>query len=165
MTSARNRVEVMHGPNFDVLERRDPKQYQHLLPGAEGPLSLPELERQIRNWGRELGLEVRCFQSNMEGEFIEHLHRLPELADAVIINAGAWTHYSWAIRDALDLAGLLAVELHLSDVGAREDFRKTSVFEGLVLEKITGRGPDGYRDALALLGGELGVVSGAEAEG
>jgi 3-dehydroquinate dehydratase II len=145
--SARNRVEVMHGVNFDVLERRDPKIY--------GGLSLTELEVRIKRWARELDLETRFFQTNSEGEFVEHLHRLPELTDSALVNAGAWTHYSWAIGDALELTGLPAVEVHLSDVEAREDFRRISVFEGMVIAKIFGKGPDGYREALEILAGEL----------
>jgi 3-dehydroquinate dehydratase II len=145
--SARNRVEVMHGVNFDVLERRDPKIY--------GGLSLTELEMRIKRWARELDLESRFFQTNSEGEFVEHLHRLPELTDSALINAGAWTHYSWAIADALELTGLPAVEVHLSDVESREDFRQISVFEGMVVAKISGKGPDGYREALEVLAGEL----------
>ncbi|MEX2108520.1 MAG: type II 3-dehydroquinate dehydratase [Solirubrobacterales bacterium] len=149
MTSARNRVAVLHGVNFDVLERRDPDTY--------GGLSLRQLETKIQDWAREVGLETRFFQTNSEGEFVEYLHRLPELCDASVINAGAWSHYSRAIADALDVAGLPAVEVHLSDVESREDWRRVSVFDGLVLEKISGKGPDGYRDALATLAGELGV--------
>ena len=147
MTSARNRVEVMHGVNFDVLERRDPEIY--------GGLSLTELEIRIKHWARDLDLEARFFQSNSEGEFVEHLHRLPELADAALINAGAWTHYSRAIADALELARLPAVEVHISDVESREEWRRISVFEGIVIAKISGKGPDGYREALEILGQEL----------
>jgi 3-dehydroquinate dehydratase II len=147
--TARNRVEVLHGVNFDVLERRDPDIY--------GGLSLTELENRIKHWARELELETRFFQTNSEGEFVEHLHRLPELADASLINAGAWTHYSYAIGDALELAGMPAVEVHLSDVDSREDWRRVSVFEGNVLAKISGRGPDGYREALEILAKELGA--------
>ena len=142
----------MHGVNFDVLERRDPSLY--------GGLSLTELEVKIKRWARELGLEARFFQSNSEGEFVEHLHRLPELADAAIVNAGAWTHYSRAIADALELAAVPAVEVHLSDVESREDWRKLSVFDGIVLAKISGKGPDGYREALEVLAGELGTDDG-----
>lgn len=149
MTTAHNRVAILHGVNFDILERRDPQMY--------GGLSLSELERKIGAWARELGLEAIFFQTNSEGEFVEYLHRLPDLADAALVNAGAWTHYSRAIADALDVAGLPAVEVHLSDVEAREDWRKLSVFDGLVLAKISGEGPDGYRDALAVLARELGV--------
>ena len=152
MTTSRNRVEVMHGVNFDVLERRDPEMY--------GGLSLPELEVKIKRAARELELEARFFQTNSEGEFVEHLHRLPELADAALINAGAWTHYSWAISDALDAAGTPAVEVHLSDVESREDWRKLSVFDGLVLAKISGKGTAGYREALEIIGRELGTTPG-----
>jgi 3-dehydroquinate dehydratase II len=147
VTSAHNRVEVMHGVNFDVLERRDPEVY--------GGHSLTELEVRIKHWARELDLEARFFQSNSEGEFVEHLHRLPELTDAALINAGAWTHYSRAIADALELARLPAVEVHISDVDSREQWRRVSVFDGLVLAKVTGKGLEGYREALELLSREL----------
>ncbi len=152
MNASRNRVAVLHGVNFDVLDRRDPEIY--------GGLSLRELETKIGAWARELSLEALFFQTNAEGEFVEYLHRLPDLADAALINAGAWTHYSWAIADALGMADLPAVEVHLSDVEGREDWRRASVFEGLVLAKISGKGPDGYREALATLADKLGV-SGA----
>jgi 3-dehydroquinate dehydratase-2 len=152
MTTAHNRIAVLHGVNFDVLDRRDPTVY--------GGLSLAELQTKIQGWARELGLETIFFQTNGEGEFVEYLHRAPEMADAALINAGAWTHYSRAIADALQLTGLPAVEVHLSDVEAREDWRRVSVFDGLVLEKVSGKGPDGYRDGLATLAGQLGV-SGA----
>jgi 3-dehydroquinate dehydratase II len=149
MTAARNRVEVMHGVNFDVLERRDPKIY--------GGLSLTELENRIKHWARDLELEARFFQTNEEGEFVEHLHRLPEIADAALINAGAWTHYSRAIADALELTGLPAVEIHLSDVESREEWRRQSVFDGIVAAKISGKGPDGYREGLEALAQRLEV--------
>ena len=149
MTTAHNRVAVLHGVNFDILDRRDPEIY--------GGLSLSKLETKIQDWGRELRLETIFFQTNSEGEFVEYLHRAPELADAVLINAGAWTHYSRAIADALDVAALPAVEVHLSDVESREDWRRVSVFDGLVLAKVAGKGPDGYRDALAVLAGKLGT--------
>ncbi len=152
MSSAHNRVAVLHGVNFDVLERRDPEIY--------GGLSLSELEMRIQAIARELGLEAIFFQTNSEGEFAEYLHRGPELADAIVINAGAWSHYSRAIADALDVTGLPAVEVHLSDVESRQDWRRVSVFDGLVLEKISGKGPDGYRDALARLARELDVSAG-----
>jgi 3-dehydroquinate dehydratase-2 len=149
MSTTHNRVAVLHGVNFDVLDRRDPEIY--------GGLSLRELEIKIGGWARELALEAKFFQTNAEGEFVEYLHRLPEVADAVLINAGAWTHYSRAIADALAMAALPAIEVHLSDVEAREDWRRVSVFDGLVLAKIAGKGPDGYREALAALAVELGV--------
>jgi 3-dehydroquinate dehydratase-2 len=145
----RNRVAVLHGVNFDVLERRDPAIY--------GGLSLTELEARISGWARELELEPIFFQTNSEGEFCEYLHRSADLADSAIVNAGAWTHYSRAIADALDLASLPAVEVHLSDVENRDDWRRLSVFDGLVLAKICGKGPDGYQEALELLARELGA--------
>lgn len=151
MTSAHNRVAVLHGVNFDILERRDASVY--------GGLSLYELEAKIASWARELGLETIFFQTNAEGEFCEYLHRVPELADAAILNAGAWTHYSRAIADALAVAAVPTVEVHLSDVENRDDWRKVSVFDGLVLEKISGKGPDGYHDALRLLADKLGAGS------
>jgi 3-dehydroquinate dehydratase-2 len=152
MTSAHNRVAVLHGVNFDILERRDAATY--------GGLSLYELEAKIQGWARELGLETIFFQTNAEGEFCEYLHRVPELADAAILNAGAWTHYSRAIADALAVAAVPTVEVHLSDVENREDWRKLSVFDGVVLEKISGKGPDGYREALERIAAELGADPG-----
>jgi len=151
MTGAHNRVAVLHGVNFDILERRDPTTY--------GGLSLYELEAKIKRWAVEAGLEAIFFQTNAEGEFCEYLHRVPELADAALLNAGAWTHYSRAIADALAVAAVPAVEVHLSDVEAREDWRRLSVFDGLVLAKVLGKGPDGYRSALGLLARELGAGS------
>ncbi|MBS1879027.1 MAG: 3-dehydroquinate dehydratase [Actinobacteria bacterium] len=145
----RNRVAVLHGVNFDVLERRDPSFY--------GGGSLSQLETQIGGWAHELGLEPIFFQTNHEGEFVEQLHQLPELADAAVLNAGAWTHYSRAIADALAITGLPTVEVHLSDVENRDDWRRISVFDGLVLAKISGQGAAGYREALALLAKELGA--------
>jgi 3-dehydroquinate dehydratase II len=149
VTSSHNRVAVLHGVNFDLLERRDPDLY--------GGLSLYELETRIERWAHELGLETIFFQTNSEGEFVEYLHRVPELADAALVNAGAWTHYSRAIADALSIGKLPAVEVHLSDVESREDWRRLSVFDGLVLAKVSGKGPDGYREALERLAGELGT--------
>jgi len=151
MTTVANRVAVLHGVNFDVLERRDAAIY--------GGLSLAQLEAKISDWAHEMKLEPIFFQTNSEGEFCEYLHRAPDLADAAIVNAGAWTHYSRAIADALQLTGLPAVEVHLSAVEERDDWRKLSVFDGLVLAKISGKGPDGYREALELLAGELGAGS------
>jgi 3-dehydroquinate dehydratase-2 len=143
----KNRVEVIHGVNFDVLERRDPQLY--------GGLSLMELEVRIHGFGRELGLEMTFSQTNHEGEFCELLHRAPEMADGLILNPGAWTHYSYAIRDALDVSGLPTIEVHLSAIEDREDWRARSVIRDLCVGVVSGRGPDGYRDALELLQNEL----------
>lgn len=151
MTIVSNRVAVLHGVNFDVLEKRDASIY--------GGLSLSQLEAKISDWAHELSLEPIFFQTNSEGEFCEYLHRSADLADAAIVNAGAWTHYSRAIADALELTRLPAVEVHLSAVEERDDWRKLSVFDGLVLAKVSGKGPDGYREALQLLARELGAAS------
>ena len=147
MSVVRNRVEVLHGVNLDMLGKRPAEHY--------GSLTFDQLEQKIEADARALGLVVRFFQSNHEGEFVEHLHSLDGLADAVILNPGAWTHYSWAIRDALEICGLPAVEVHLSDITAREEFRKHSVVSDLCLQTVKGRGPDGYRDALETLAKEL----------
>jgi 3-dehydroquinate dehydratase II len=143
----RNRVEVMHGVNLDQLGRRDPAHY--------GGLSLTELERQVSQMAAELELETRFFQTNHEGEFIEHLHRLEDLTDGIVLNPGAWTHYSYAIRDALELTGLPSVEVHLSDVESREAWRRQSVIEELCIGRVSGKGVDGYRDALERLKAEF----------
>ena len=147
MSPTRNRVEVLHGVNFDMLGSRDRLIY--------GGFTLPELEVKIKGFARELGLEAAFFQSNAEGEFVEHLHRLPEISDAAIVNAGAWTHYSWAIRDALEVSALPAVEVHLSPVDEREEWRRTSVVRDLCIGTVQGKGVEGYREALVLLKEEL----------
>jgi 3-dehydroquinate dehydratase-2 len=151
VVSTRNRVEVMHGVNLDMLGSRDEDIY--------GDFTLPELEVRIKRFARQLNLEAAFFDTNSEGELVEHLHRLPERADAAIINAGAWTHYSWAIRDALDLTDVPTVEVHLSDISKREEWRRHSVFEGLdlLIAQIYGKGPEGYREALELIAERLGV--------
>jgi 3-dehydroquinate dehydratase II len=137
----------MHGANLDQLGRREPAQY--------GSLSYRDLERHIAELATGLDLETRFFQSNHEGEFVEHLHRLEGLADGIILNPGAWTHYSYAIRDALELTGLPAVEVHLSNVDAREEWRRTSVIRDICIGRVVGKGPDGYQDALEHLRLEL----------
>ncbi len=137
----------MHGVNLDQLGRRDPVHY--------GRLTLEELELQISDMAAQLGLETRFFQTNHEGDFVERLHRLEGLADGIVLNPGAWTHYSYAIRDALELTGLPAVEVHLSDVDSREPWRRESVISELCIARVSGRGPDGYRDALERLRTEL----------
>jgi 3-dehydroquinate dehydratase II len=155
MTAARNRIEVLHGVNLDMLGKRDPEHY--------GTLTLIELEVRIRHWARELGLEVSCFHTNSEREYVERLHQASELADALVLNPGAWTHYSYAIRDAVEIAGKPTIEVHLSDVDSREDWRRHSVLSGLVLDRVYGKGADGYREALDLLARELGVAPPAPA--
>jgi 3-dehydroquinate dehydratase II len=141
------RIEVMHGVNLDMLGKREPEHY--------GTLTLDELERQIEGFAGEIGLEMRFFRTNFEGEYVEHLHSLRDLVDAVVLNPGAWSHYSWAIHDALAAAALPAVEVHLSDVKAREPWRRVSVIEDLCVTSISGKGIEGYREALARLHDEL----------
>jgi len=143
MTGARDRIEVLHGVNLDMLGERDPLHY--------GSLTLAELDTQIVMWASELNLEVSCFQTNAESEYVERLHSLRGAADGVILNPGAWSHYAYAIHDALELTGLPAVEVHLSDVQARESWRRLSVIGGLCLATYSGKGPEGYRLALERL--------------
>jgi len=145
--SVRNRIEVMHGVNLDQLGRRPAAHY--------GDLTFEQLQFRIDGFAAELDLSLRFFQTNAEHEFVEHLHRLEDLADGVVLNPGAWTHYSIAVRDALEIAALPAVEVHLSDITAREPFRATSVISDLCLATVTGQGAEGYREALARLKQEL----------
>ena len=141
------RIEVLNGVNLDQLGRRDPTHY--------GTLTLGELELAIESWGAELGLSVSCFQSNHEGAFVERLHALRGNADGLILNPGAWTHYAYAIHDALEIAGLPAVEVHLSQIGSRDAWRQSSVIRPLCFACVSGKGPQGYREGLELLKEEL----------
>jgi len=143
----RHRIEVMHGVNFDFLGARRPEHY--------GGITLTELEVKIKQVARGLEMEPSFSQTNHEGEFVERLHRAGESADGLILNPGAWTHYSWAIRDALEVADLPAVEVHLSAVDEREEWRRVSVIGDLCLATIQGKGPDGYAEALELLKAHL----------
>ncbi len=136
-------VAVLHGVNLDQLGHRDATVY--------GALTLPELEARIEQRAGELGMRASCFHTNHEGEFVERLHALRGTADGLVINPGAWTHYAWAIRDALEIAGVPAVEVHLSDVQQRERWRRLSVIDELCFATVSGRGPEGYDDALSLL--------------
>jgi 3-dehydroquinate dehydratase-2 len=137
------RVDVLNGVNLDVLEKRDPALY--------GGLSLRELEQKIDAWAEEHGHTARCRQTNSEGEYVGWCQELGESADGLIVNPGAWSHYSWAIHDALEPFAGPVVEVHLSDVDAREEWRHRSVLEGLTTDRITGDGINGYRRALVLL--------------
>ena len=138
-------VLILNGPNLDVLARRDPKLY--------GGLSLNELESRIYAWAHALDITARCRQTNSEGEYVGWCHEALDGADGVIANPGAWTHYSYAIRDALELLSVPLVEVHLSNVDDREEWRRHSVISELASKRIVGRGPDGYRDALEFLVG------------
>jgi len=139
----RNRVAVLHGVNLDALGRRPVEHY--------GELSLPRLETQIEQFAKELGLEARFFQTNHEGEYVEELHKARDYADALLLNPGAWTHYAWSLRDAVEIAALPAVEVHLSDVKHREPFRAVSVLEDVCVASVSGQGVEGYRTALERL--------------
>ena len=139
----RGRVSVMHGVNFDVLERRPSDQY--------GALTMTELEVKVKRYARELDLEPSFSQTNHEGEFCEALHKAGENADGLLLNPGAWTHYSWAIRDALEVAGIPAVEVHLSAVDEREEWRRLSVIRDLCVGSVQGKGVEGYREGLEMM--------------
>ena len=139
----RNRVAVLHGINLGALDRRPAQHY--------GGLTYTQLEQRISGFAHELGLQVSFLQTNHEGEMVEELHKTPDYADGILINPGAWTHYAWSLRDAVEIAGLPTIEVHLSDVDAREAFRHVSVLDGVRAGKVAGRGPDGYRNALELL--------------
>jgi len=133
-------VVVLNGVNLDVLGRRDPKIY--------GGVSLGDLETRIYEWASQLGCHVRCRQTNNEGEYVGWCHDALDWADAVIANPGAWTHYSYAIRDALELLDVPLVEVHLSNVEGREEWRRHSVIADLAALRVVGKGPEGYREAL-----------------
>ena len=139
-------VLVLNGVNLDVIGRRDPALY--------GGLSLNELETRIYEWASELAISVRCRQSNSEGEFIEWIHDAYGDVDALILNPGAWSHYSYAIHDALELLEVPVVEVHLSNIVEREEWRRHSVIADVVTHRVIGKGPDGYREALVYLAGK-----------
>jgi 3-dehydroquinate dehydratase-2 len=133
-------VAVLNGVNLGMLGRREPEVY--------GTLTLDELETRIYGWARELRLTARCQQTNHEGAYVEAIHEAATSAGGVIVNPGAWTHYSYAIRDALAILAVPVIEVHLSDVDAREEWRRRSVISDVVTNRIAGRGADGYRLAL-----------------
>ena len=133
----------MHGVNLDALDRRPAEHY--------GGLTFTALEQHIEQFARDLHLDAQFFQTNHEGEFVEELHRAGDYADGLVLNPGAWTHYAWSLRDALEVNGLPAVEVHLSDVDSREEFRRASVLRDVCVARVTGKGVDGYREALERL--------------
>ena len=137
---------MLNGVNLDTLGRRDPAIY--------GGLSINELETRIYEWAQALGLSVRCRQSNSEGEYIDWIHDAYDHADGLIVNPGAWTHYSYAIHDALEGVGTPIVEVHLSDIHKREEWRRHSVIADVVSHRVIGKGPDGYHEALEFLAGK-----------
>jgi 3-dehydroquinate dehydratase-2 len=137
------RVAVLNGVNLDVLERRDPALY--------GGLSLNQLESRIYEWAMALELHADCRQTNQEGLFVAWCHDALDWADGVIVNPGAWSHYSYAIHDALELFKVPVVEVHLSNIDEREEWRRHSVVADVAATRIIGKGPDGYREALEYL--------------
>jgi 3-dehydroquinate dehydratase-2 len=139
------RVSVLNGVNLDVVGRRNPELY--------GGLTLKQLETQIFEWALELELTVTCRQTNSEGQYVDWCHEALDWADGVILNPGAWTHYSYAIRDAVEVFEVPVVEVHLSNIQQREDWRRKSVISDLASTRVIGKGPDGYRVALEYLAG------------
>jgi 3-dehydroquinate dehydratase-2 len=137
------RISVLNGVNLNILGQRDPKLY--------GGLTIAELESRIYEWARGLELTVQCRQSNDEGEYVKWCHDAYDTVDAVIVNPGAWTHYAWAIHDALEVLTIPIVEVHLSNVDEREEWRQKSVVSDLVAARFVGHGPDGYKLALDYL--------------
>jgi len=137
------RVVVLNGVNLDVIGRRDPEVY--------GGLNIRQLESKIFEWAIELELNVKCRQTNSEGEYVDWCHEALDWADGVIVNPGAWTHYSYAIRDAVELFEAPVVEVHLSNIEAREEWRRKSLISDLAKKRVIGKGPEGYREALEYL--------------
>ncbi|MEY2953388.1 MAG: hypothetical protein RLZZ401_1475 [Pseudomonadota bacterium] len=139
------KILMLHGINHNMFGKRDPAQY--------GTITLDEINASLRTLGSELGAEIEAFQTNSEGEMCERIHRgFVDNVDAVLINAGAWTHYSYGIRDALAILTCPVVEIHMSNIHAREAFRHHSVFGEIVMGQICGFGADSY-----LLGLRAGV--------
>jgi 3-dehydroquinate dehydratase II len=134
------RILVLNGPNLNLLGERDPGHY--------GTKTLEEINEDIASLAAELGVEVVFFQSNHEGDLIDRIQDERKTSQGLIINPGALTHYSYAIRDAIETAGMPAVEVHLSDIHAREEWRKISVIEPVAWLSVVGKGPGGYLEAL-----------------
>jgi 3-dehydroquinate dehydratase-2 len=140
------RVLVLSGPNLNLLGSRDPAVY--------GTMTLAELEEACRRWGAGLGVEVEAYQSNHEGALIDRIHAAVGSVDAIVFNPGALTHYSFALHDAIEAVPIPTVEVHLSDISRREEWRRTSVVRPACIASIAGKGADGYREALELLAGQ-----------
>ena len=146
------KILMLHGINHDMFGKRDPAQY--------GTITLDEINASLQNLGKELGATVDCFQTNHEGAMCERIHKgFLDGVDAVLINAGAWTHYSFGIRDALAILTCPIVELHMSNIHAREEFRHKSVFAEIVKGQICGFGSDSY---LLALRAAVSAVNGAK---
>ncbi len=140
-------IAVLNGVNLNLLGRRDPQHY--------GTMTLSALESQIYEWAGEVRSKARCFQTNHEGAFVEHIHDSEGWAAGLIVNPGAWTHYAYAIRDALEFVEVPVVEVHLSRIEEREPWRRQSVIADVVDHRISGEGPDGYRQAIGWLHGAV----------
>jgi 3-dehydroquinate dehydratase-2 len=143
-------IAVLNGVNLDMLGVRDPAQY--------GTLTLHELESSVYAWARDAGTTARCFQTNHEGEYVGQIHDARGWARGVIVNPGAWTHYAYAIRDALEILTVPIVEVHLSAIEEREEWRRTSVIADVAALRISGEGAVGYRRAIDWLVAETGRV-------
>jgi 3-dehydroquinate dehydratase-2 len=145
-------IVMLHGINHNLFGKRDPAQY--------GTVTLDEINASLAQLGQELGAEIAHFQTNDEGAFVNRIHQaFTDKADAVLVNAGAWTHYSYGIRDALAILTCPVVELHMSNIHAREEFRHKSVFAGIVKGQICGFGADSY---LLALRAAVGCVQAAK---
>jgi 3-dehydroquinate dehydratase-2 len=130
-------VLVLNGVNLNMFGKRDPAHY--------GTVTLEEINARLADLGQELGASVQCFQTNIEGELCQRIHQaFQDKVDAVVINAGAWTHYSYGIRDALAILTCPIIEVHMSNIHAREAFRHVSVFADIVRGQICGFGADSY---------------------
>lgn len=136
-------VGVLNGVNLDVIGERDPALY--------GGVSIGELETKIYAWARELAFTARCFQTNHEGQYVDWCHDARRWASGLVVNPGAWTHYSYAIRDALELCSVPVVEVHLSNIEEREEWRRHSVIADIVVHRVLGKGPEGYHEAFVYL--------------
>ncbi|CAM3654906.1 MULTISPECIES: type II 3-dehydroquinate dehydratase [Brevibacillus] len=141
------KILMLHGINHNMFGKRDPKQY--------GTVTLDEINAKLKGLADELGVEIECYHSNHEGEMVERIHQAyQEEKDAVIINAGAWTHYSYGLRDALAILTVPIIEIHMSNIHAREEFRHHSVFAEIAKGQICGFGVESY-----LLGLRAAVAS------
>jgi len=144
------RILVLNGPNLNLLGERDPEHY--------GTATLEQIENDLRKASYRLQVELEFFQSNHEGSLIDKIHEERKYCQGIIINPGALTHYSYALRDAIEAVGIPTVEVHLSDIHSREEWRRHSVISDVAWKVITGQGPAGYTEALDLLAGSLGCV-------
>jgi len=134
------RILVLNGPNLNLLGERDPSHY--------GTKSLAEIEKDLAMTALKLQIEIVCYQSNHEGSLIDKIHEERKHCQGIIINPGALTHYSYALRDALDAVQIPVIEVHISDIDTREEWRRRSVIADVAWKRIVGRGPQGYVEAL-----------------